>query len=81
MNAFEKHCMEAKFLIENYLRDVLEEILIRNIDLYRELYDKYESASQVIPSQSHEDLFKMIKKEIRKVVKEELAAKKRKNKK
>jgi len=78
INGFEKHCMEAKFLIENYLRDVLEEILIRNIDLYKELLDKYESASH-IPSQSNEGLSGMIKKEIRKAVKEELV-KKRKSK-
>lgn len=81
--AFEKHCMEARFLIENYLRDVLEEMLIRRTDQYKELLDKYEYALHTIPSQPKpdEDLFKMIKKEIKKAVKEEIKAKKRKSKK
>ena len=77
LHAFEKHCMEAKFLIENYLREVLEELLIRQMNQYKKLLEKYESTSHSTPPKYDEVLFKMLKKEIKKSVKEELRVKKR----
>ena len=80
-HAFEKHQVEARFLIQDYLTDVLEEMirrLIRTCEEYTKLATKEEESTQI----SNKEISDLIKKEVKRIVKQELKSQmQRKNKK
>lgn len=80
-HAFEKHKFEAKFLIQHYLTDVLEEMITRLVEQYSEhvkLVVEKEKHPQEITDNK---LSSLIRDEVKRQVKEELASQKRKTKK
>lgn len=80
-HAFEKHKFEAKFLIQHYLTDVLEELISRLVEKYEKhvkLLDEKMKQPQEIPDDGFSHL---IRREVKRQVKEELANRKRKTKK
>ncbi|MGI0086795.1 MAG: hypothetical protein ACREBI_02395 [Nitrosotalea sp.] len=80
LHAFEKHKFEARFLIQNYLTDVLEELIgriMRILEKYLESEDR-----RKLPEETPESrLSDLIRQEVKRQVKEELANQKRKPKK
>lgn len=80
LHGFEKHKFEAKFLIQNYLTDILEELVSRLIQNY-EKYVKIVDASEKSPKVIDEDLSSLIITEIKRQVKQEFANQKLKTKK
>lgn len=78
LQAFEKHKFEAKFLIQHYLTDVLEELIVR-------LVQKFEKSVELIDNNKKQstdvELSEMIKREIKYQIKLELSKQKRKTKK
>lgn len=77
-NAFEKHKFEARFLIQNYLTDVLEELISRLVEKYEnyvKLVDEKPKPSQEIPDN---ELSSMIRKEVKRQIQKELANQKQK---
>lgn len=77
-HAFEKHQFEARYLIENFLTDVLEELISRLIHKYEESVKLMQENTK---QSSDAELSQLIKKEIRSQIKQELSNKKRKAKK
>jgi len=80
LQGFERHKFEAKFLIQNYLTHVLEELITRIMTIfekYLESADK-KKQSKEIPDNKLSDL---IRQEVKQQVKEELTNRKRKTKK
>ena len=76
LHAFEKHKFEARFLIQHYLTDVLEELiakLIKNLESTTELVQK-----KTQHQNSTDDLSELIKQEVKRQLASELAKKKRK---
>ncbi len=80
IHAFESHKFEAKFLIQNYLTVVLEELIGR---IMGTLGKYLEPAEGTKPSKEtlDDELSQLIKKELRRQVKEELASQKLRTKK
>lgn len=79
-NAFEKHKFEAKFLIQHYLTDVLEELLSRVVEKYGK-YVKLVNERKNSPQELDGQLSHLIKREVKRQVKHELANLKRRTKK
>jgi len=79
-HAFEKHKLEAKFLIQNYLTDVLEELisrLIQNFEKYVKITDEPKKSPQMLDA----NLSNFIITEIKRRIKQEFANQKHKTKK
>lgn len=76
MHAFERHKFEAKFLIQHYLTDVLEELAGRLITKYEESLRTIEQKITEKPT-LNEDISQLVKKEVRRLVKQELKKKKK----
>ena len=75
LHAFEKHKFEARFLIQDYLTDVLEELiakLIKNLENVTELVQKNTHQSPT------DNLSELIKQEVKRQLASELSKKKRK---
>ena len=75
LQAFEKHKFEVKFLIQHFLTDVLEQLIVKIIHKYEKslkLIDNGVKQSSVV------ELSEMIKKEIKRQIKQELSNQKRK---
>jgi len=73
IQAFEGHKYEAKFLIQNYLTEVLETLVIR---LIREFSDLAKTKQKLEPPVN--DMSELIKREIRRQIKLELSKQKNK---
>jgi len=67
---YERHKMEAKFLIQNYLTDVLEELISRIMKMFGKYIDQAESKK--LPEETHVGLSDLIKQEVKRQVKEEI---------
>jgi len=81
LHAFEKHKFEAKFLIHHYLVDVLEELINRLVNRYEryvKLADELSGQRLGVPE---DNLSHLIRDEIRRQLKLELANIRRKTKK
>lgn len=76
---FERHKMEAKFLIQSYLTNVLVELLDRIMKMFGKYLEKEESKKP--PEETHDGLSDLIKQEVQRQVREEIASGKRKTKK
>ena len=63
--------MESKFLIQNYLTDVLEELISRIMKMFGKYVDQDESKKPSI--ETHDGLSDLIKQEVKRQVKEEIA--------
>lgn len=74
MQGFKGHKMEAQFLIQNYLTDVLEEIIRRIMEIFGKYIDTTEERKKTQLDDSQ--LSSLIRSEIKRQVKEELANKK-----
>ena len=72
LHAFERHKFEAKFLIQHYLSDVLEELTSKLLTKYEESLRKSER------TEPHEGISEFVKKEVKRQVKQELKKKKKK---
>ncbi len=76
MQGFERHKFEAKFLIQHYLTDVLEELLGK-------LVERYENSMKIVEQRKsekpilNEDISELVKKEVKRLVKQELKKKKK----
>jgi len=75
MQAFERHKFEAKFLIQHYLTDVLEELASKLLTKYEESLRKAERTER--PSLT-EDISLLVKKEVKRQIQQELKKKKKK---
>jgi hypothetical protein len=81
LHAFEKHKFEAKFLIQNYLTNVLEELVNRLVEKFQK-HVKLVAESTKSPQEIPDDkISHMVRNEVKLQVKEELANQKRKTKK
>ena len=78
LHAFEKHQFETKFLIQHYLTDVLEELISRLVQKYEKSVKSSERNANLLP---HTELSQIIKKEVRRQIKQELSNQKQKTKK
>lgn len=77
IQAFEGHRYEAKFLIQNYLTDVLEELVIR---LVNDLKDTTKLVQKTEwPHKETSNLSELIKQEIKHQIKLELSKRKKKH--
>ena len=74
LQGFERHKFEAKFLIQHYLTDVLEELVGRTVTKYEESSIKVE---KTVKPYLTEDISDLVKKEVKRVVKQELKKKKK----
>lgn len=80
-HAFEKHQLEARFLIQDYLTDVLEELIKRLIRTSEE-YAKLVKKEEMSPQLSNKEISDLIRTEVKRTVKQELKnQKQRKSKK
>ena len=77
--AFEKHRLEAKFLIQHYLADVLAELVGRLIKKC-EHFARIAEENKKQPRELDADLSSLVRKEVKKLVKEELEKRKTKKK-
>ena len=75
MHAFERHKFEAKFLIQHYLTDVLEELASKLLTKYDESLKNAERTEK--PSLT-EDISILVKKEVKRQIQQELKKKKKK---
>lgn len=80
-HAFEKHKLEGKFLIQNYLTNVLEELLSKTIHNFSEQLEAYASKTEKKKPVQNGSLVELIKNEVKHQVKLELANQKKKAKK
>lgn len=76
-HAFEKHQFEARFLIQHYLTDVLEELISRLVHKYSNMIEERTQRQR----ESNVDLSLLIKDEIKRQVKQELNRRQRTKKK
>ena len=76
IHAFEKHKYEAKFLIQHYLTDVLEELIAKLINKFA---NSIESTEEKTKNQKNENanLVELIKQEVRRQITLELVKTKR----
>ena len=80
IHSFEKHKMEAKFLIQHFMNDVLKELvarLIHNLEKYVSMKEERRKSPQTLDN----DLSRLIKTEVKRQIKQELANQKQKSKK
>jgi hypothetical protein len=76
-HAFEKHKFEARFLIQHYLTDVLEELIAK---LIKNLENTVELVQKKTQHQPTDNLSELIKQEVKRQLASELAKQKRKSK-
>ena len=72
IHSFEKHKMEAKFLIQHFMNDVLEELvarLIHNLEKYVSMKEEPKKLPQALDT----DLSRLIRTEVKRQIKQELA--------
>lgn len=81
IQGFERHKYEAKFLIQHYLTDVLEELISRIFEKYGKYVEMIDARAKPSQEISPGNLSSLIREEVRRQVKEELASQKRKTKK
>ena len=80
-HAFEKHKFEAKFLIQHYLTDALEELIGRLVEMYEKHVKLVEERPKLPREFPGGELSRLIRREVKRQVKEELATQKRKTRK
>jgi len=78
-HAFEKHKLEAKFLIQHYLADVLAELVGRLVKKC-EQFAMIAEERKKLPKELDDDLSSLVRREVKKLVKEELEKRKTKKK-
>jgi len=78
---FERHKLEGKFLIQHFLTGVLEELLSKTIHNFSEGIEAYANKAERKKPVQNESLVKLIKNEVQRQVKLELASQKKKPKK
>lgn len=74
IQAFEGHKYEAKFLIQNYLTEILETLVIRLVREFSDLAKMKEKTESV-----DDDISELIKREVRRQIKLELSKQKKKS--
>lgn len=79
-HAFEKHQMEAKFLIQHFMNDVLEELVARLIHNLEKYVSMTEERKKSVPAQDAV-LSHLIRTEIKRQIKQEFANQRQKSKK
>lgn len=80
IHAFEKHKMEAKFLIQHFMNDVLEELVARLIHNLEKYVNMTEERKKSVPAQDT-DISRLIRTEVKRQIKQELSNQKQKSKK
>lgn len=81
IHAFESHKFEAKYLIQGFLTDVLKELLERVITKYEKHVKSMDGKIKLPQKIPDDELSSLIRREVKRQIKEELANQKRKTKK
>lgn len=80
-HAFDSHKFEAKYLIQGFLTDVLEELLDRVITKYEKYVKSIDERTKLPQKISDDELSSLIKREVKRQLKKELANQKQKTRK
>lgn len=81
LQGFERHKYEAKFLIQHFLTEVLEELIRKLVERYGKYIELIDARTKPPQEISTGDLSHLIRLEVKQQVKKALASQKRKTKK